>query len=445
MPAGLGQQWEGLFQIGKETTAGVAVPATRIQYFDPADNLTITQDPRPHRFQVGRRDNVLAYTSGPVQAAGSVQIPMSASEAIELFLMAVQGGVTPTTPTGAVAGRKWIFKPGGNTDSVTLEWKDGANLWQGLGYKGNNLKISGSVDGTNMVSLDLFGVNLVTLGSLTGALSQRVPNFSEGWQGHFYCDAFGSAPGVTQIPGVLKNWDLTLGNNLDRSYTLDMTLAANRVTTGQIDLTANLTFDAATAYALAEFANWQAGTKRVIRLEFMNAASQLEAAINEIQTINTTGVPTGGTFTAVVLGQTTGTIAFNATSGAVQTAINAALAVLGTGYTVTCAGGPVTTAPVTVTFTGAAVAGRDIPQIALGTNSLTGGTTPAPVFATTTPGYYGGEIVQIDLPGAWTATDLSGNANGIRTYQMTLQAVYEPTVLAAMMAITCFNSRATSY
>lgn len=445
MAAGLGQAWEGLFQIGKETTAGTGVAATRIQYFDPADNLTVTQDPRPHHFQVGRRDNLLAYTNGPVKAAGSVQIPMSASEAIELLLMAVQGGVTPSTPTGATAGRKWVFKPGGNTDSVTLEWKDGANLWQGLGYKGNNLKVTGSVDGTNMMSLDLFGVNLVTLGALTGALSQRVPNFSEGWQGHFYYDAFGAVPGTTPIPGVLKNWDLTLGNNLDRSYTLDNTLAANRVTTGQIDLTASFTFDAATAFAISQFTNWQAGTKGVARLEFMNAASQLEAAINEIQTINTTGVPTGGTFTAVVLGQTTGTITFNATAGAVQTAINAALAALGTGYTVTCAGGPVTTTPVTVTFSGAAVAGRDIPQITLGTNSLTGGTTPAPVFATTTPGYYGGEIVQIDLPGAWTAMDLSGNANGIRTYQATFQPIYEPSVLAAMMAITCFNNRATAY
>src|SRR3954451_21038511 len=141
MPAGLGQQWEGTFQIGKETTAGVAVPATRIQYFDPADNLTVTQDPRPHHFQVGRRDNTLAYTNGPVQAAGSVQIPMSAAEAIELFLLSVQGGVTPTTPTGATAGRKCVFKPGGDTDFATIEWKDGAQLWQGIGYRGNNLKI----------------------------------------------------------------------------------------------------------------------------------------------------------------------------------------------------------------------------------------------------------------------------------------------------------------
>jgi hypothetical protein len=86
-----------------------------------------------------------------------------------------------------------------------------------------------------------------------------------------------------------------------------------------------------------------------------------------------------------------------------------------------------------------------VPQMTLGTNSLTGGTAPAPTFGTTTPGYYGGEVVQVDLPGAWTAVDLSGRNDGVRTYDLTFQSVYEPSTLAAMIAYTCLNSRTSLY
>lgn len=436
-----GQLWSAVQQWGKETTAGTAVAATRKMYLrDP--NLTITRDPRVHRFATGTRDNVRAYTNGPIQAGGSVAMPLSADEILELLLISVQGAVTPTTPSGATNARLWTFKPAGALDSATIEWADGARTWQGAGYRGNQLTIQGAVGDENTVSLDLFGTNVVA-GSLTGSLSERVPTFMEGWQTRLYIDTFTATPGTTPIPGVLRNWNVQMNNNLARVYTADNTLGANRITSGELDVTSTLTFDAYASRALTEFNNWAATTQRLVRLEFLGPADGIEAGANEVQTLSTTGTPAAGDFTLVVLGQTTAAIAYNASASDIQTAINNALAVLGTGHTVGVTGGALpTNAP--ITFSGAQVSGRDIPAITVGTNSLTGGTAPAPAIAQTTPGRSGRRSVCIDLPGAWTSVNIGGSADGVRTYEFGLQAIYQ-TTLASMAQILCTTDRTSAF
>lgn len=436
-----GQLWSGTLQIGKETVAGTPVAATRKLYTrEPA--LTIERDPRVHRFATTTRDNVRAYTNGPVMAGGSLSMPMSGDEILEMLLIGVQGGVTPTTPPGETLGRLWPFKPAGLLDSATLEWADAARTWIGAGMRGNSITITGAANEANDLSVELFGTDVVP-GSLTGALSERVPTFFEGWQARLYIDAFNGTPGGTVIPGVLRNWTVTLNNNLGRVYTADNTLAANRITSGELDFTAQFTFDAFPSRALTEFNNWAAGTQRLVRLEFLGPADEIEPGANEVQTLTTTGTPTGGNFTLVVLGQTTGTINHTAAAGDVASAINNALAVLGTGHTVSTSGGPLPTG-IPITFSGAQVSGRDIPPITVGTNALTGGTSPAPAIAQTTAGRSGRKYVQIDLPGAWTAVNLGGSADGVRTYEFSFQPIYQTTI-AAMGQILCHNNRATAY
>lgn len=103
---------------------------------------------------------------------------------------------------------------------------------------------------------------------------------------------------------------------------------------------------------------------------------------NEVQQITTTGTPTGGTFTLTYDGQTTGNLAFNASAANVQAAL-VLLPNIGANNVV-CAGGALPTA-ITITFQGA-LAGLDVSQITLGTNALTGGSTPTVVPVTNTPG-----------------------------------------------------------
>jgi hypothetical protein len=109
------------------------------------------------------------------------------------------------------------------------------------------------------------------------------------------------------------------------------------------------------------------------------------AGTNEIQTVTITGTPTGGTFTLTYNGQTTAPIAFNATAGTVQAALEA-LRNIGTGN-VLGGGGPGPGTPYTITFQGA-LAGQNVNQMTAA-GAFTGGSSPAVAVTTTTPGAAG--------------------------------------------------------
>jgi hypothetical protein len=103
---------------------------------------------------------------------------------------------------------------------------------------------------------------------------------------------------------------------------------------------------------------------------------------NEVQQIAITGTPTGGTFTATYSGQTTASIAYNATAATVQAALEN-LSNIAVGDVV-CTGGPLPGTPVVCTF-GGNLGNANLTQMTT-TDSLTGGTTPASAVTTTTGG-----------------------------------------------------------
>lgn len=111
-------------------------------------------------------------------------------------------------------------------------------------------------------------------------------------------------------------------------------------------------------------------------------AVYLAATTNEVQRITITGTPTGGFFKLTFDGHTTADIARNANAATVQAALEL-LPNIGTGG-VTCAGGALPGAFVTVTFTGR-MAGWNWPQMTA-SNTFTGGSSPAIAITTTTPG-----------------------------------------------------------
>lgn len=98
-----------------------------------------------------------------------------------------------------------------------------------------------------------------------------------------------------------------------------------------------------------------------------------------VQSLSTTGVPTGGTVTLAFQAINTAPIAYNASAAAVQAALNAIDSIASQGGVV-CSGGPLPTA-VVITF---GVNGSQ-PTITA-TSALTGGTTPSVAVAVTTLG-----------------------------------------------------------
>lgn len=119
----------------------------------------------------------------------------------------------------------------------------------------------------------------------------------------------------------------------------------------------------------------------------ISVAQQLST--NEVQTLTTTGGPTGGTITITYSGQTTATIAYNASASTIQTALEA-LSNIEAGD-VLCAGGPLNTTPVTIEFRGN-LGHQNVTQVTVDSTGLTGGTTPTVTPTTTTPGVAASEI-----------------------------------------------------
>jgi hypothetical protein len=107
------------------------------------------------------------------------------------------------------------------------------------------------------------------------------------------------------------------------------------------------------------------------------------AGTNEVQTITIAGTPTGGTFSLTFGGQTTPALAYNASTAAVQTALQALTSIGSGNATVSGTAG----VSYVVTFVGA-LATLNVAQI-VPVGTFTGGTSPTITAATTTGGSTG--------------------------------------------------------
>lgn len=121
--------------------------------------------------------------------------------------------------------------------------------------------------------------------------------------------------------------------------------------------------------------------RSLVKENYLPNYATLSAAGADVQTITITGTPTGGTFTLTFNGATTTPLAFNASTAAVQTALQALGTIGASNATVTGTAGT----SYVVTFA-AALAGVVQPLIQADGSSLTGGTPAIAVAHTTTGG-----------------------------------------------------------
>lgn len=133
-------------------------------------------------------------------------------------------------------------------------------------------------------------------------------------------------------------------------------------------------------------------------LEFAGAPV---AGTSEVQTLNVTGTPTGGTFKLKFRDRTTAAIAYNANAAAIQAALEA-LSTIGAGNVAVTGTTP---GPFTLTFQ-AAKGKQVLPNVTLAVNALTGGTSPSVTIVEATPG------VDATFRGAGKGTLLTDTTNG---------------------------------
>ena len=266
-----GESFREIWQIAKEATYGTIVPATRQLSGDPSGHLNRTRANHEIRVSTGTRDNVRGNKPRAVTAGGAFSQAFDADEIIELFLAAIQGGVTPTTALGAST---WVFTPSTTLDSQVWEWFDGYNGWVESGVYIDTLKFSWSAaaNGDTKVEATLFGKDRVPQ-TITAALTTRSPIWMEGWETLVYLDALGGTAGTTLF-GKAISGTLTLTNKLGRKYFANNTLATAAVPFGEFGCSGDLIIEADTA-GMVEYTNWDSSIDRLIRLSHGNNGAVL--------------------------------------------------------------------------------------------------------------------------------------------------------------------------
>jgi hypothetical protein len=157
------------------------------------------------------------------------------------------------------------------------------------------------------------------------------------------------------------------------------------------------------------------------------------AGTDEIQLLTPGGTISGGTYTITVFGVTTSALAFNANAATIQAAVRAAAvqsttpAQAAIGNLIDVTGGPISSGVVTLTFNGPE--GLDVPQVTVGTGSLTGS---APTLTPSTSAAGSGGATD----GRQTDANMIGVNDTFLPWQLTkrdveIAVVYEAAVIQA--------------
>lgn len=212
------------------------------------------------------------YITLPGGAVGTATYAGTNATGASITLTAPGDGTTLAPTSTPTPVQTWVFTPGTTLDSGTFEWYDGYRAWQEAGVYVNQLRIArgAGVDSDIAVTADLFGKDAVVLGTgMTPALTERVPDTISGWETAIYIDPFGGTAGTTIVSNSLISADLTFNNNMGRKYFGDNTVATGAITSGALEITGQLTFEA-NAATYTEYQNWDNATKRLVRLRFGN-------------------------------------------------------------------------------------------------------------------------------------------------------------------------------
>lgn len=267
-------------QLGKETTAGTAVPATTIWR-----GMGVIKDNREVIFpeeDVG----ILGGTDRSYIARTWSELAMPSVESTfeqlpYIFEAGVQSVAAPATDTG---GSGYVYTYNASTTSqnttktYTIEGGDDQQAEEFDYAFVKHLNLSGDGQGALMMTADWTGRE-TTNTSFTGALA--IPSVEEIIvnNGTLYIDESGGTVGSTAVSNTLFGIDLDYTTGLQEYWSVDGSLDFSLIKFTADDIVLTLTYEH-NASTVAEKAAFRAGSTRLVRLLF-----------------NGTALTTAGTFT----------------------------------------------------------------------------------------------------------------------------------------------------
>lgn len=285
-----------LIQVGKESTRGTLVAATRRIL---ADDVTFRR-----LDAITRHENQMHGTLAPTAIApdlvrtGSELVVTSELdfEQILLPLLAgIKGGVTPTEPGGAGPAELWTFTPdvagdpAPNTFTVEFvesDFTDELEYEFGYGFC-TEFSIDGGVDQLPTLSYTLMGRGTVE-SSKTASIALPATSYAGNLAWKAYIDSAWSGLGGTQILGQIYGFGVGVATGIRGEFYNDgrASLDFSQYEFGQrvVDLTLEVAIDPSSgAFLDAEEAAKKAGTRRFVRLELLGAAfGSPDAAFNRM-------------------------------------------------------------------------------------------------------------------------------------------------------------------
>ena len=277
-----------LVQIGKETTRGTAVAATR--------RLLLKGD-ATYRFMEefdmmdGQMHGTLARaTVAPVLTRNGTEFDIVTDvdfdQILAFCLSGLKGVVTPTTP-GTGEGRLWTFTPPAAADPLpetyTLEYAernfaatpDELSLEAPYAFT-TEIELGGGNDGIPQLRVKMVARE-TTLTASTASLTLPTVEFPAQARWAVYIDGTWANLGTTQITGQVLGLTWRFSDFLRPDYYLDnraqLDFSQYQYTPRVVDLSIDATLDpAASKLVVTEDGSKTAGTTRFIRLQLNGSA-----------------------------------------------------------------------------------------------------------------------------------------------------------------------------
>lgn len=268
------------FQIGKESTRGTLVAASRRMMSIGTVRRNITQ----HKFENQINGSLSRTTRAPLITAAGTILRYEAEFTFEEILFGLLGGMKGgVTGTGAGADKTWTFTPGDSADpapdTYTVEWveSDLSNQYEmeaGYGLV-TGFEVKAEADGVPTLAIDVVARDETE--STRTSLSLPTVNYAANALWSVYFDSTWAGLGGTQKTGQVYafrykfNSGLRLARYLDGRSTKDASKYEFGPRWAELEL--DTVIDAASgSVARDEIANRDAGTMRFVQLKLAGAS-----------------------------------------------------------------------------------------------------------------------------------------------------------------------------
>lgn len=212
------------FQIGKETTKGSAVAATKMFHPDLSGAFSVDWGYNLHegRYNLART-NVDYATRTMERVDITYRTPDDVGvgfDELPYFFIFPGGGTAGTGSTAWTWTHSWGGTTAGSAVSYTIEFGDDVQNYEAEYCQATRLRLSGGSDGKTQLEADFVGRQATKSSktALTASQAVRIPSYLWALK---HATAFSGLAAATSIPNFLREWEIDWTTGLTPAFYAD--------------------------------------------------------------------------------------------------------------------------------------------------------------------------------------------------------------------------------